>query len=220
MKYFTIHDISLTLHRGEPITQIFFADSKHKGVWMTPKEVLDKVESLGCKHVILRGEEPLNQHMKNLIGLCWMLKMRHKCRVIMESSAERFNQLLFINVHSFVIHPHKEKTSPIKLERYIENATAKRQYNPHLFKDLTYTHKQNKWAGIRYVEMVFDIRSPGDCQYALDTVLNYHIRQQRIKVMIRPQPSAEFTMEQITKEWLEVKNKFDYEFLYLMEIVQ
>ncbi len=185
MQHLQVYDISLNLHHGILVTQVLFSgEGEHrKGIFMTPREIIDKINSFPVDYVLFAGGEPLNQNQRLINGMCYLLKKKNGKKIFLKTNAVRFNHLLFMNIKHFVLCPKKENFNQDKFNRYIKNASYKGwQMNEREYID---NNKQNQRYYAKFVELEFEIRDIEDLKFFQKVFIgNTDITTQLLKVFL------------------------------------
>ncbi|MEK6860389.1 MAG: hypothetical protein AABY07_00320 [Nanoarchaeota archaeon] len=216
MQYLQIYDIVLTTFRGNEAVKILFSgEENRKGELVSPRDIVAKVVSYNVPFVIFSGGEPTKQNLHFIIGICYLLRRKYHKKIIFETDASRFNQLLFINVKHFLLYPKKENFNEIKFKRYIDNATTK-TLELRRTPDLSCVGKATSYNFMKFVEVIFNIKDKQDLVFAVNTFNNFEIKSQKLKVFIKPIYSPSFSEEDFTVVWKEIKNQIlPYNYLYM-----
>lgn len=215
MYFLKIQDIRLDIHRGNSVAKIFLDD---EGEEVRIRTAVEKAISLSTSFVLLGGSEPLNQNIRTLAGLCYLLKRKFFKRVIIETEGTRFNQILLANVKHFVVKPNKETFVPSRFQRYVDYGSWKSLHicsTPNL---APIVNKRTLKTYTKYLELDFNVKDSEDMSFYGDILNHYDLRSQEIKCYMWHRANKDYTRHQFTEDWMKYKHLFEsYKYFFMME---
>jgi hypothetical protein len=194
------------VYRGNPSANLYLSGEGYRsGTWMTNREVVENLISYGVPYIHITGADPFEQSVLSVLGLCYILKKWYRKKVIVETSGNRFNALLFLNVKHFCLHPRAGRFRGEMFERYIKYSSYKTLELGKTL-DLTPSSKTTRYNYTKFVEVVFDIRQEGDMDFAHHVYADYKVKEALVKTYIKRDPA--YPMALFGKDWKEYQEKF------------
>jgi replicative superfamily II helicase len=191
--------IEKEMFRDDAVSRIYFAPryEKDPGYIVVAKDFAKEILEHWTRTVVFSGGEVLNQNMNELVKMATLLRFRYKKKVVVETEATRFPQLLFLNCNKFILHPKREKFKQDRFERYLS------LYNIHLDSPRIY---KNGYAFInkqhdlcKNLEIIYDITSKADLDFYMQLENKYDFDSRRIPRFLKYITHREFTEKDLAE---------------------